>query len=38
MSRLTTNKDSFDAKNPGDRTLTILLGRGFYLFSTYNLN
>jgi protein transport protein SEC24 len=37
MSRLTTNKEYKDFDQPGDRTLAVQMGRGFYHFSTYNM-
>lgn len=36
--RFTINQDHQDVKTVGDRTLANFLGRGFYHFSTYNLN
>lgn len=35
MTRLTVNRDYTDASKPGDRTLAIWVGRGYYHFTTY---
>jgi hypothetical protein len=38
LSRFTVNKEYSDMKDLGDRTLTIFIGKGFYHFTTYNIN
>lgn len=35
LSRLTVNRDYTDLSKPGDRTLAIWVGRGYYHFTTY---
>lgn len=35
LARLSSNRAMKDATNPGDRTLAIWVGRGFYHFTTY---
>jgi len=35
LARMSTNRALKDATNPGDRTLAIWIGRGFYHFATY---
>jgi hypothetical protein len=36
LTRMTTNRNFEDATRPGDRTLAIWIGRGFYHFTTYD--
>jgi hypothetical protein len=36
--RLTTNRQYSDASDPGDRTLAAFVAKGYYSFSTYDLN
>jgi hypothetical protein len=38
LARLTINRDHKDMSKVGDRTLAIWIGRGYYHFTTYNLN
>lgn len=38
LSRLTTNDNFGDITNLGDRTLAIWVGRGYYYFTTYDIN
>jgi len=36
VARLTTNKEHTDLTQRGDRTLMTFIGRGTYVFATYN--
>lgn len=38
LARFTVTKDYQDMKELGDRTLAIFIGKGFYHFTTYNMN
>ena len=38
LARFTVTKEYQDMKDLGDRTLAIFIGKGFYHFTTYNMN